>query len=207
MHPECKIISTGRLLVFEGIDGAGKTTQLQFSAQWLRESGYQVTTLREPTDGPYGQKLRQSAISGRLSPEDERDLFVLDRRWNVETNITPALARGDIVLLDRYYFSSIAYQGARGLDLEDIRRRNEAVAPAPDLVLIFDLVPEIAVLRIRQTRGEELNLFEKVDYLKRVRDIFLSLSDPFIVLVDASQSEKAVLDEVKTAIVKVLPPQ
>lgn len=176
----------GKLIVFEGIDGSGKTTQLERAARWLGDKGYPTVKLREPTDGPYGRILRVSALSGRLSPEDERDHFIADRLWNVENNIRPALAQGKVVLLDRYYFSSIAYQGARGLDLADVRRRSEAIAPRPDLVLLLDLDPEIALQRILDQRGQTPNLFEKLEYLHRVREIFLQLDDPFIVRLDAA---------------------
>jgi dTMP kinase len=194
----------GTLIVFEGIDGSGKTTQLNACAGWLAGLGYSIAKLREPTDGPYGHKLRLSARSGRLSAEEERDLFVLDRTWNVENNISPAIRRGDTILLDRYYFSSIAYQGARGLDLDDIRRRNEAIAPIPDLVLLFDLSPEIAATRIQQNRGEALNLFERLDYLETVREIFLSLADRFIVRIHAEKSEEEVQREVREAITRII---
>lgn len=196
----------GRLIVFEGIDGSGKTLQLKKTSVWLRREGYKVRELREPTDGRYGQKLRLSASSGRLSPSDEQDLFLKDRRWNVARNIKPALADGMIVLLDRYYFSSIAYQGARGLHPNEIRRLNEAIAPAPDLVLLFDLDPKTALKRIRTQRGDSPNLFERVDYLKTVREIFLSLKDPFVVIIDATPPADAIWQKVQAAITPLFPP-
>ena len=104
------------------------------------------------------------------------------------------------VLIDRYYFSTIAYQSARGLDPEEIRRKNEAFAPRPDLVLLFDLDPEIAIDRIKEKRGERPNLFEKLDYLRQVRENFLKLTDPFIKRIDASLSIDDVWKQVKEAI-------
>lgn len=199
--------SPGKLIVFEGIDGSGKSLQLERTADWITRRGYNSVSLREPTDGLQGKILRESALNGRLSPEEERDLFVKDRRWNVEENIRPALSKGKVVLLDRYYFSSIAYQGARGLDPEDIRRRNEAIAPKPDLVLLFDLDPEIAIGRIEKQRGDALNLFEKLDYLKKVREIFLSLKDPFIVRIDATPLADAVWRKVEAALKPLFPPR
>ena len=199
--------SRGKLIVFEGIDGSGKTTQLQRAAAWLQQRGRQVLTLSEPTQGPHGRQLRQSALQGRLSPEAERDLFIKDRRWNVQENIRPALSLGKVVLLDRYYFSSIAYQGARGLNPDDIRRKNEAIAPQPDLVILLDLDPRIAVQRIQRGRGDAPNLFEKLDYLRQVRDIFLSLKDPFIVRIDAAPDEDTVWQQVKKALQSLFPPR
>jgi dTMP kinase len=199
--------TTGKLIVFEGIDGSGKTTQLKRAANWLTKAGYRVVALLEPTYGPHGRRLRESARTGRLSPEAERDLFVLDRRWDVETNIQPALAAGKVVLLDRYYFSSIAYQGARGLDPADIRARSEAIAPPPDLVLLFDLDPETAIQRIEKSRGETPNLFEGLEYQRQVREIFLSLTDAFIVRIEASADTEVVWERVKSEIENIIPAQ
>ena len=93
-------------IVFEGIDGTGKSTQVQFLADMLRAKGNEVITSKEPTDGPHGTRLRNSADTGRLSPQEELDLFHLDRREHIETLIKPTLARGAVVILDRYYFST-----------------------------------------------------------------------------------------------------
>jgi len=146
----------GILMAFEGIDGAGKTTQIRALAQWLREHGVKVALLREPTDGPIGKQIRALAGAGRdaCPPEEEFRLFREDRRWNVETNILPALGRGEVVLLDRYYISSMAYQGALGWDPERIRRENEAFAPLPNRIYMLELPPAVAQERIRQSRGE-----------------------------------------------------
>jgi dTMP kinase len=194
----------GKLIVLEGIDGSGKTTQLERAFVWLRRKGRQVVKLREPTDGHYGRILRASARHGRLSPENERDHFVLDRQWNVEHNIRPALEGGKVVLLDRYYYSSIAYQGSRGLDLDDIRRRNEAIALKPDLVLLLDLEPEMALERIQRERGDAPNLYEDLDYLRKVRDVFLTLPDACIVRIEASQPEDAVWKEIEENLERLL---
>jgi len=195
----------GKLIVFEGIDGSGKSTQLERTAEWLGGRGYPTVKLREPTDGPHGRILRASAVGGRLSPEDECDLFVKDRQWHVENHIRPALEAGKVVLLDRYYFSSIAYQGARGLELDDIRRRNEAIAPRPDVVLLLDLDPESALQRIKKQRAETPNLYEKLDYLRAVREIFLGLRDPFIRRFDAAPNEEAVWSQIEAALSPLFP--
>ncbi|TKJ42586.1 dTMP kinase [candidate division LCP-89 bacterium B3_LCP] len=197
--------NTGKLIVYEGIDGSGKTTQLQRSAEWLSSRKYLVRTYREPTSGPHGQKLRQSASTGRLSAEEEMNLFLRDREWNVTTRIRPALSERVTVLLDRYYYSSIAYQGARGLDTEMIRDKNRKIAQEPDLVLLFDLDPEMAIDRIRASRGDTPNLFEKIDYLKKVRAIFLSLTDPNMVRIDASEPIDTVWQQVEEALASLFP--
>jgi dTMP kinase len=189
-------MQSGLFIVIEGIDGTGKSTQARRLAEWFESQGREVVLSREPTDGPWGKKLRESAATGRLSPEDELQYFLNDRRQHVEGKIIPALAEGKVVILDRYYFSTMAYQGARGFDPAEIRRLNEAFAPLPDLLLILDLDVNTAHHRIG-VRGDETNEFEKRESLERCREIFLSLKDePFARLIDSNGS----LDEVSERI-------
>jgi dTMP kinase len=193
-------MSQGLFIVIEGIDGTGKSTQAKRLAEWFRARGREVVLSREPTDGPWGKKLRESATTGRLSPEDELECFLNDRREHVEMTIKPALADGKVVILDRYYFSTMAYQGARGFDPAEIRRRNEAFAPQPDLLLILDLSIESAHGRIG-SRGDTANEFEQRDTLTRCREIFLSLrNEPFARVIDAEPS----LNEVSADILAVV---
>ena len=138
----------GLFIVLEGIDGTGKSTQGGLLAEWFRAQGREVVASREPTDGPWGREIRATAATGRLSPQDELDLFLKDRRQHVEELIAPALAAGKVVILDRYYFSTMAYQGMRGFDPAEIRRQNEEFAPKPDLLFILDLDVVTALSRI-----------------------------------------------------------
>ncbi len=193
-------MSQGLFIVIEGIDGTGKSTQSKRLAEWFRSRGRAVVLSREPTDGPWGKKLRESATTGRLSAEEELECFLNDRGEHVEMSIKPALAEGKVVILDRYYFSTMAYQGARGFDPAEIRRRNEAFAPQPDLLLILDLSVESAHGRIG-ARGDTANEFEQRDTLTRCREIFLSLRDePFACVIDAEPS----LNEVTADILSVV---
>jgi dTMP kinase len=189
----------GFLMVIEGIDGAGKSTLARSLAAWLRERGRTVVLDREPTDGPHGRALRESAKTGRLSPEGELELFVKDRHEHVANVIAPALARGEVVILDRYYFSNAAYQGARGLDPAAIIAANEAFAPVPDLVLLLDVDPASGHSRIG-ARGSSLDDFEGAAYLADVRRLFLSLDRPFIHRIDASRSFSEVEREALSAL-------
>jgi dTMP kinase len=175
----------GFLLVLEGIDGAGKSTLGRSLAAHLRSRGLAVVTSREPTDGPYGSALRQSAKTGRLSLGDELDLFLKDRAQHVKELVTPALERGEVVILDRYYISTAAYQGARGADPQQVIAMNEVFAPRPDLVLLLDIDPLGGTGRILR-RGDQPDDFEAVTYLAKVREIFLSLPQPFIRRLDAA---------------------
>jgi dTMP kinase len=193
-------MSQGLFIVIEGIDGTGKSTQSKRLAEWFRSRGREVVLSREPTDGPWGKKLRESATTGRLSAEEELECFLNDRREHVEMSIKPALAEGKVVILDRYYFSTMAYQGARGFDPAEIRRRNEAFAPQPDLLLILELSVESAHGRIG-ARGDTANEFEQRDTLSRCSEIFLSLRDePFACVIDAEPS----LNEVTADILSVV---
>jgi dTMP kinase len=180
--------SPGWLVVVEGIDGAGKSTVLRRLVDHCSRRGIPLVLSGEPTRGPWGMKLRRSMVEGRLSLDEELSLFLKDRAEHVENVIHPALAAGKVVLLDRYYLSTAAYQGARGADPEAILRENERFAPKPDLTLLLDFDPEGGLGRIR-ARGDAPNSFEQLEQLRAVRRIFLELQRDFIQTVDASQSE------------------
>jgi len=185
-------VPAGLFIVIEGIDGTGKSSQARRLAAWFENRGREVILSREPTDGPWGRKLRESAAGGRLAPDDELQYFLNDRRQHVAEKILPALAAGKVVILDRYYFSTMAYQGARGFDPAGIRRLNEQFAPVPDVLIILDLDVDMAISRIGQ-RGDSANEFEQHEALQRCRDIFLTLrNEPFVRVIDSAGS----LDEV-----------
>ena len=181
----------GFLIVVEGVDGAGKSTVLRHLAAHCETRGRMVITSREPTNGLHGRRLRESASRGRLPLDAELDLFVLDRREHVAELILPGLERDAVVLLDRYYFSTAAYQGARGADPVEVLRRNEAFAPEPDLVLLLDCEPTLSLERIG-ARGGGADAFEGLEALEAVRRIFLSIQRPFIRVVDASGTPESV---------------
>jgi dTMP kinase len=193
----------GFLLVIEGIDGAGKSTLQRRLADWCRSQGRTVTTSREPTDGPHGRALRESARSGRLPVEAELDLFLKDRHEHVANLIRPALERGEVVILDRYYFSTAAYQGARGIDPQTIVTANEAFAPVPDLLLLLDLDPATGHHRIG-ARGGAPDGFEGAVYLADVRKIFLGFNRPFIRRVNAGRSPDEVENECRELLAREL---
>jgi dTMP kinase len=193
-------MATGLFIVIEGIDGTGKSTQAARLGEWFAKHGREVILSREPTDRPWGKKLRESAATGRLSPADELEYFLKDRRQHVEDLIAPSLAAGKVVILDRYYFSTMAYQGARGIDPAEIRRKNEAFAPQPDLLLILDLDVDTALQRIG-VRGDTANEFEKRDSLVRCREIFLSLRDePFVRVISTTGTPDEVAAKIQKAV-------
>ena len=184
----------GVLVALEGIDGSGKSTQVDRVAEALRGVGLQVETTAEPTKGKWGMELRRSAQEGRLAPERELELFLLDREEHVRTCIQPALDVGAVVLTDRYYFSTIAYQGARGFDRQTLLADNEAIAPRPDLLIILDIPVTLALERITLGRAEDPSAFEEAEMLRACRDIFLDSAERFDSghVVDGQQSLGAI---------------
>lgn len=179
----------GILIVFEGIDGTGKSTQCELLAKSLNERQVPSIVLAEPTRGTWGTKIRSLLNEGRqgISPEEELNWFINDRKEDIEMNIKPALQDNKVVLMDRYYFSTAAYQGALGLDPKQIQLENENFAPIPDRVLIFLTSPETCLERIESSRDQK-SAFEKLDYLKNVQKIFKSFEGPNIRFIDSVDS-------------------
>ena len=186
-------LNRGYLIVFEGIDGTGKSTHCRMLADYLKTRGLPVLQLFEPTKGHWGMKIRKLLEEGRgdISPDEEMSWFINDRREDVEKNIRPGLEENKIVILDRYYFSTAAYQGALGLDPQQICRDNEVFAPKPDLVFLFTASPEQCLQRIQESRSQKTS-FEKLEYLQKVQAIFDSFTDPVIRRIDTTPP----LDEV-----------
>ena len=151
--------------------------------------------LKEPTNGKYGRKLWEM-LSGKIEATTEEilELFVMDRKEHVDQKINPALNEGKIVLMDRYYYSTMAYQAAAGIDVKRIRKDNK-FAPKPDIVLIFDLPADLAMKRVR---GHSVaDVFEKEEHLEKVRKAYLNLEDdPLVRIIDATRTPEEIFDEV-----------
>jgi dTMP kinase len=168
---------SGLLIAFEGIDGAGKTTQVGLLESFLKLAGETVVCSKEPTNGPWGKIIRESATSQRLPLSDELRHFIEDRKEHVRDLIGPALQAGKAVILDRYFYSTIAYQGARGNHVDDLTRQMDEIAPLPDATIILDVPPEIGLYRISSGRGETPNKFENLVDLGKARTIFQHLAE------------------------------
>jgi len=194
----------GILIAFEGIDGAGKTTQVELLTDFLDSVGQPVVRSKEPTEGPWGQLIRQWARNGRSTLDEEVNAFVKDREEHVREVILPALAKGKIVLLDRYFYSTIAYQGARSGDIDSITSKMLDISPEPDAVVLIDVPPELGLARIEQGRGEKPNAFEKKGTLEQVRDVFLQLARqrPNIILIDGTPSIEVVRRAILESLLK-----
>jgi dTMP kinase len=194
-------MTTGRFLVFEGLDGSGKTTQMARLQRRLTGMGIPADTTCEPTDGPVGVLIRQ-ILQGRISmdPRTLAALFAADRTDHLvtpETGVAALVKKGRTVLCDRYYFSSYAYH-ARDTDLEWVITLNAVNAQIlkPDLTLFIDVTPQTCLERIRSGR-KHLDLFEKIDILTQVRHNYFAaferLKDQEAVkVVDGNLSEQEV---------------
>jgi len=197
-------LKKGILIVFEGIDGTGKTTQAEILLDRLRKKDFETVYFQEPSMGKWGREIKKkAAFANSITPEEELDLFQKDRRENVEKNLKPALEKRKIVILDRYYFSTIAYQGARRIDRGFIRSINEEFVVMPDLVFILDIDVKNGLQRI-ETRKKRDILFEQEEYLVKVREIFKSFNGENIIHIDGHKSIEEISNEIGAVVFKYL---
>jgi len=183
-------------IVFEGIDGCGKTTQAKALADWLTEKGYSVVLTSEPTKGRMGQFIRE-ILSGKekLQPESLALLFTADRYEHLVNEVVPAIEEGKVVISERYYYSTIAYQTAQGVDRTWLFEMNKFVVK-PDLVIFLDVKPKMAVLR---KEGKEI--FEDREFLEKVYSQYVNFQD--MQRIDGSKEQPEVFNRI-TALVSRL---
>jgi dTMP kinase len=194
-------VKRGSLIVFEGLDGSGKSTQLTLLAEALRAEGREVVETAEPYDCEAGRKIRAMARSATgVSPEQELAWFLEQRRAHVRDRVGPALAAGRVVLSDRYFLSTVAYQGARGLDSERLLAESEAEFPIPDLVLLLEIEPARGLRRVAGRAGPREPAFEEQAFLERVAAIFRSVQRDYIVHIAAEDEIAAVHGRVLAAV-------
>ena len=187
--------------MFEGLDGCGKSTQLRRAAEALTARDLDIVVTREPTDGPWGRRIREMARSNDgVAPETELEWFFEDRREHMREVVEPALAAGRLVLSDRSYISTVAYQGARGLDPAKILADSEAEFTRPDRVLLFELSAKEGLARVKERGGESEPVFEDLDFLERVAAIFETLEVDGLRRIDARRGE----DEIALEVLRVL---
>jgi dTMP kinase len=188
-------VKHGSLVVFEGIDGSGKSTQLALLADVLRSCGREVVETGEPYDCEWGRKIRAMARTPKgVAPEQELVWFLEQRRVHVRELLGPALTAGRTVLSDRYFLSTVAYQGARGLDAGRLLAESEAEFPIPDLVLLLEIDAGSGLARVAGRGGPREPAFEERAFLERVAEIFRGLDRDYIAHV-AAQGEIAEVHE------------
>ena len=190
----------GRFIVLEGIDGSGKSEQARRLAAWLEAERHSVVSTREPTDGEWGRKYRRWARGDfEASPEEVLAWFLADRREHVVSVIRPALARGDVVVCDRYRDSTRAYQAAQGIDRARLREMfTGAEFPEPDLVLWLRVPVATALARMGKSAEER---FERADFLSSVDAEYERLG---LTAIDGSGSADEVERAVRARVERVL---
>jgi dTMP kinase len=163
-------------------------------AQRLTQDGLSVLLTAEPSDGPIGLIIR--SFTSRPDPEEETRLFTEDRRDHVQRVIIPALKEGRIVICDRYVYSSLAYQGARGVDPAGIISANCSFAVRPDVTFLMQVPVDLAISRIKSGRHAGFSFFESKEELKKVAAMYESLNDPTIIRINRDESPEKIHERV-----------
>ena len=203
----------GLFITFEGGDGSGKSTQLDLLVAWLGEQGRRVLTTREPGGTELGDELREIVLHsrGHITPKSEALIYAADRAHHIATKVRPALERGEIVVQDRYFDSSVAYQGvARGLGADEVKNISLWATDdlVPDLTVLLDLDANLGRGRLTasRTRYDRLEA-EEQEFHDRVRAAYLDAarSEPgrFLVL-DAAQPVDDIAKEIRARVSALL---
>jgi dTMP kinase len=208
------VLTEGFFITFEGIEGSGKTTQINLLAEFLKNKGYDVLVSREPGGTPLGEKIRHLLLDPQYESMDYKTeilLYAADRAQHVKEKIKPAIEQGKIVISDRFADSNLAYQAAgRGLDYEMVYQINDWVIDStwPDLTFILDIDIKEGLKRARalslDAAGDRLER-EVDDFHQRVRDAYLKMAAAErFVLVDAGGSKEEVQEDIKKIIARRL---
>ena len=179
-------------IVLEGVDGCGKSTHAKLLANWLREKGRDVLLTAEPTDGPVGRLIRE-VLAGKLvvDPRTLALLFTADRAEHVG-EMRKALSEGKTVVCDRYFYSTVAYQCAQGVERRWLLGIN-GFAPKPKVVVLLDVDPALGEVRTRT--GE---IFERQEFLRKVRRQYLKFKG--LKVVDSSRPAEEVQEEIRSIV-------
>lgn len=199
-------MNKGLFITFEGIDGCGKTTQLNMLNKHLQDKGYETVLTKEPGGKGLGEKIRNILLNydGEVSDRCESFLFLADRAQNIDLIVNPAIRQGKIVLCDRHTDSTLAYQGyGRELDLAQIKKLNDLATNGrkPDITFIFDVSLETSSKRV----GKDKDRMEKSgkDFFQRVRNGYLKIAQNEPQRVKVINSEKSI-DEVFAQVLKYI---
>jgi dTMP kinase len=183
----------GLLVVLEGLDGAGKTTVALEIVNMLISMGYRALYTYEPFDSPFAQALSKVKSELSLSPLLDALAMTCDRAYHVETIVIPHLERGYIVVMDRYFYSTIAYQGAMGVDIEWLRILN-SVFVKPDLAIYLDIEPEEG---LKRSSARKWAFYEKPEILRKAREIYLEMvKRSELILVNSMRPKEEVIEDV-----------
>jgi len=191
------LMQKGKFITIDGVEGAGKSTQIDFICQYLTDKGINVVLTREPGGTEVGEKIRTLLLSnstGKMHADTELMLMFAARNEHIQNKIIPTLNQGDWILSDRFTDASYAYQGGgRGLDIARIAQLEQWVLRsfAPDMTLLLDIPVDIGMRRV-ESRGEKDRIEqESLDFFNRVRNTYIARSEQYperIKLIDAAQT-------------------
>ena len=194
----------GKFITLEGIEGSGKSTSLDTISKILETLDIEFIITKEPGGGPLGKDLRKILLDKKtsISPEVELLLMMADRKNHIDSIVEPSLEKGVWVISDRYLDSSYAYQGGgRQIDTSKIDLLTELLKlPIPDLTILFDLSPEIALQRAKNRSELDRFEIEPIDFHQRIREAYLNLANDNVeryVVIDASKDIQNVKDQVQ----------
>ncbi|MEM3455483.1 MAG: dTMP kinase [Candidatus Micrarchaeia archaeon] len=200
----------GKFIVLEGIDGCGKSTHIKNIANYLfaKDKSNHILITREPTMiSSYGKKVRDLLKKQKNTQKNAAlftKLYVNDRKFHIKKMVIPAMKEGCIVISDRYKYSTFAYQLSQGDKLENLIKLHKGLV-VPDLVLILDISEEESIKRISDHKEKEL--FEKKEFLSKVRENYLKMKELFpnenIVIIDGERNKDAVFESIKKEIDKL----
>jgi len=196
----------GKFITIDGVEGAGKSTQIEFICEYLKAKGVDVILTREPGGTDIGEKIRTLLLSnstGKMHADTELMLMFAARNEHIQNKIMPALKQGNWVLSDRFTDASYAYQGGgRGLDVSRIAQLEQWVSQdfTPDMTLLLDVPVEIGMSRV-ESRGKKDRIeLEATDFFNRVRQAYIDRSEQFperIKLIDSSQTVERTKHQIK----------
>ena len=195
----------GLFICIEGLDGSGKTTHAHRIVRNLQKQGFDAVNTTEPSLGELGKFIRKTVLQGkkRVPRVVEALLFAVDRVEHVEKDVKPALEEGKIVISDRCVYSSLAYQGAAGLDLEWIEEINRMALP-PDLGIYIDVPPEVVVERIKRKKS----VMERLETQRKVQEVYMKyVENGKLVAVDGDKRKAEVTKNILTVILNFLEKQ
>lgn len=203
----------GLFIVIDGIDGSGKSEIVKMLHNYFvsKQKKYSILTTREPTNGRYGKMIREILRREKDPKSNSKkliNLFIKDREEHLKSTIEPFLRKSNehglnIVLCDRYYYSTIAFQGAQGLNMQNLIYLNKNFRK-PDVAFILDVKPSIALERIRHRQKEK---FEQLEFMKSIRQNFLKLPkllDDTIKIIDASKPLQDVFKRIRKDVDKLI---
>lgn len=196
----------GKFIVIEGLDGSGKSAQVDLVIDFLKREGKEVVVTKEPTiESDAGRKIKQALKKEiTVDPLELQKLYVQDRKEHLENKVIPALEKGKFVVSSRYAFSTFAYGSANNLDIDLLIDLNKEFL-LPDLTIIVDVKPESCVKRIEK-RGEEKEFFEQIEKLTKINKIYKKIPEMFdnVIMVNGNETISEVFENIKKEVIKML---